>query len=170
MSHNVTPPPSAAFRLFHRQGDEYVIYSWENIDMILWLAAATGPGVRSLSQLSRTRIREGRKHSVIHTVLPTAGIPDEEGRKELNLRAERWTDSLGCIVAVIERSGFLGSAMRAFVSGVYALTAKETTRRVVGSVEEAALWLPEPHLRSTGVKVDPEKLRSALLGMRSMLP
>ena len=167
---NVTPPPGSLFHLFHRQGEEYVAYSWQNLDVILWLGSATGPGARSLNQLTRTRMREGRKYSAIHTVLAGAGLPDEEGRKELNLQAERSTKSLGCLVAVIERQGFAGSAIRAFVSGVFALTAQEAVRRVVASMEDAAAWLPEAHARTTGVRLDPTELRGVLLGIRALVP
>jgi hypothetical protein len=165
-----SPAPDRPFTVLSTYGDEYVAYAWKNVDVIVWSGSGSGPGVRSCKLLLQQRLHEVGKVSVVHVALPLAGMPDAEGRKEFNAMAERFSKMVGCIVSVIEREGFVGSALRGLTTSIYALTSRHTAHCVVRTVAEAAAWLPAPHLRGTGVELDPTELGSVFAAIRALHP
>jgi hypothetical protein len=162
--------PDRPFTLLSTYADEYVAYAWKNVDVIVWVGAGSGPGVRSCKLLLQERLGKTGKVSVVHIALPMTGMPDAEGRKEFNSMAERFSKSVGCIVSVMEREGFVGSALRGLTTSIYALTSRHTEHCVVRTVAEAAAWLPEPHFRGTGVELDPAELASVFAAIRALHP
>jgi hypothetical protein len=164
---NDSTASDGSFTLLATYADEYAAYAWKNVDVIVWVGSGSGPGVRSCKLLLQQRLTDIGKVSVVHVALPATGMPDAEGRKEFHLMAERFSKMVGCIVSVIERGGFVGSALRGLTTSIYALTSRHTTHCVVRTVAEAAAWLPEPHARATGVALDPAELGRVFAAIRA---
>ena len=65
-------------------------------------------------------------------------------------------NDLRCVAAVVEGTGFWGSAMRSMMGNAHLAAHSETSSvmRIHGSIDEVMSWLPAEHARRTGVVLD----------------
>lgn len=158
---------SPPFEELGRYASEYVAYGYKNIVVIIWTGAGTGPGVRAYQVLFQKQLAAHPSLSAVHVVVSTTQLPDAEGRKEFDLMAKRYSKRCASIVSVIEREGFVGSALRAFTAGLYAITSRDTVHHVVRTLDEAASWMWAPHTGASGVSVERAELAAVFAAIRA---
>lgn len=142
---------------------------WRNVSVTLWTAQATyatGERVLRVSRQLNRQLPEGRSQVLI--VKDGTLAPDQETSEMMAEIYDPRVSRIVCMVAVLEGSGFWASSirgrmthMRLAVGGVTALSAHENIEGVVS-------WLPAEHVKRTGVRLNPDELRSMLLGVRAL--
>jgi hypothetical protein len=161
------PPPT----LLYEVPGEFVHFAWNNVELIVWSGTASAAGVQRLSQASTQRARELKvKVSYVHVVAAGAGLPDADARGEFKQLRIRTTPWMACFVCVIESDGFWASAMRGLVTSLMTLQGERVTMKILGSLAEAAAWLPEPHARLSGIAIAQTQLMRVLEFARASRP
>ncbi|HET6338918.1 MAG TPA: hypothetical protein VFG30_37120 [Polyangiales bacterium] len=142
--------------------------AWRNINLLVWLQGAT---LDAVSRLDRTNLERTQAHpeklTTVHIVTAIAGPPDPDARDAFNTMHLQWGHTVGCAAVVIERSGFVGVAVRSVITGMVLLAPKHYRVKVFDSIEPAAPWLVEQHARSTSVQTTETELRSVLRAARA---
>lgn len=142
--------------------------AWRNINLLVWLHGAT---LDAVSRLDRTNPARTQAHpeklTTVHIVTESAGPPDPDARDAINAMHLHWGHTVGCGAVVIERSGFVGVAVRSVIAGMILLAPKHYRVKVFDSIEPAAPWLVEQHARTTSVQTTAAELLSVLRAART---
>jgi hypothetical protein len=129
---------------------------WNDILFARWEQAADFAAVSRLQAINRDfrRAHSGRRLSGIHIVLEGAGLPTPEGRAGLADMMKKHADQFGAIAVVVGGTGFFGSAIRSFLTGLRILAPRDFDFRLHGKSSEILDWFPAAHQRRTGERVD----------------
>jgi hypothetical protein len=131
-----------------------------NLMIAVWWWQATGSAVQRLFPIVEVLNQEyPQGYSHIHIVKDKAPIPTSEARAGfLRLMGH---PALGHVAVVIGGQGFWASAMRSAITGMQIISPRGFQLRLQGSIREVVAWLPEAHLKRTGVEIE----SAALLAM-----
>lgn len=146
----------------------YYYSSWQNLTIAVWVGQATGASVRALGEISREMIRRHPEgHSSVVFILDKIPAPTPEAREILD-KVFHSRNDLSCVSVVIEGSGFWASGMRSLMGNTHRASAGATSTalRLNTTIEEVVEWMPEAHLRRTGVEIDPVEFGKALRQVR----
>jgi hypothetical protein len=136
---------------------------WQNISIGVWVGQATLPAVRALLRMSErmeSSFPSGR--SSVLFVLDQVAAPTPEARAEL---AKVYASpGLACTAIVLEGSGFWASAIRSMSSNL--ARAGSVTLRVNTSIDEVVQWFPAEHRARTGVALQSNDMKRALMHAR----
>ena len=157
------------FKIIAERPGEMVTAAYKNVHIMVWYGNPTVESIDMLDTVTVDRVRECPSGiSAIHVVLPSTGLPSNAARDGLVQSGKRWSAHLACVAVVIERKGFWGSAMRGAVTGIQLLAPRTFVSQVHDSIEQAVEWPPPPHLKRTGVQLDPAELLSVIQRVREM--
>jgi hypothetical protein len=144
-----------------------------NLYVARWESSLALDGARQIRQVLARRYRELNKRvSSVHVVPLDAalGLPDKETRDELAQMMERCGQMVGCCVIVFEAEGLWASAARSVATGLLTLARRQPyPLTFVRSLDAAVQWLPEPHERFTGERLDPVALRAFFAAAEPLL-
>lgn len=155
-------PGSADLRLILDEPGEVVGYAWQNVVVFVWRGDATAGLMRKLGPLLESLTGEVGRLSIVSIVPAVAQLPDEGKRQAYKEFIDDYGSLLANVALVIERKGFLGSAVRGLLTGLLLMTRHEYTTHVMSTIAEVAAWLPSKHAATTGVRVDPVELTRVL--------
>ncbi|MET0342295.1 MAG: hypothetical protein ABW252_14925 [Polyangiales bacterium] len=169
MSYRSIAPRAASHAVVDRHADEYTVWGYQNVDMVLWTRAPTVTGIERFHALIPRRLSEAgaSRLSVVHVGLASARLPSLDARSAFTKVARKWRSAIGALAVVVEQEGWVGSTLRGLAAGIVVLSGQRLTMRIASHVGEAAAWLPEPHLRETGVALDPAELYDVLTEIRA---
>ena len=157
-------PLAPGLTLLDSEPGAFAIFAYSNFTIVVWPAAATVGAVTRLSRATdRVVAAYPHGYSNVH-LIPNrgSGIPVPEARAGLVRMAERLGSRLACVGVVLLGSGFWASALQSVITGMRLVSARTYAMHVDRSLEGLARWMPEEHLRRTGVPVDVAALRAAL--------
>jgi len=158
-------------KLVLRVGTELSMYTWRNLDIVIWEATPTLQGAREMSRILPELTRGGREsRSSVHVLTERGGFPSDEVRAEWEAFVKNTQRSRACIAVVLEMEGFRASAIKALATGLLVLSAQHRQSRVFSTLHEAARWLPAPHEERTGTRLDPGDLLRVLQELRARHP
>jgi hypothetical protein len=139
------------------------------VNITVWHASGDERAVRSIEDTLPARVaRFPEGVSGVHIITESAGLPTSGARDALVESARKWGKLTAGVAVVIERAGFWGSALRSAVTGIQMVSKAEFPIRVVGSLREAAQWLPDVHEQRTGVALPRTRFAEALQAARDM--
>lgn len=169
MPHGSVAPRAASHAIVDHHDDEYTVWGYQNVDTVIWRDTPTVAGIERFHALIPRRLKETGAHriSVVMLGVARARIPGLDVRSAWAEVGRRWRGHMGALSIVIEHEGFVGSAVRGLATGVVMLSGQRFTMRIASHVGEVAAWLPEPHLRETGVALDPAELYDVLTEIRT---
>ena len=152
-----------ALELLDSEPEVFAVYSWLNTTIVVWPRHATGPVVDRLAQVTRRKVREYKSgFSNFHLVKDGAGLPTPEAREGFVAMMHEHSGSLACVATVLLGTGFWVSALQSVTTGLRMLSPRSFDHRTTNSIESTIAWVPKVHLDRTGVKLDPEHLRTVL--------
>ena len=139
------------------------IGQWQNVMLVIWWSAAVPAAVERIEQeMIALAHRFPEKNSQIHLVKDRAGVPGPEARAGLIRLMTDYTTSLANCAVVIGGTGFWASTMRSAITSMRFLSTRAFEMRLHGSTAEILDWLPEAHLRQTGVEITRDDLSRIL--------
>jgi hypothetical protein len=106
--------------------------------------------------------RYPRGRSTIHLVTDTARIPTPEGREGLARLLALNGDRLAAIATVFLSHGFQASALRSVSTSIRIEAAKGVEMHHFDGVRGVADWLPAPHEKRTGTRLERDALARIL--------
>jgi hypothetical protein len=162
-----SPPDTGAARILLDEPGHLIVHAWKNILVFIWVGDAPAALMRKLGPIVEAHVREVGRVSVVSVVAKISELPDESRRQAYKEFVAAHGAMFAHQVIVIEREGFIGSAVRGFITGLVLLTRQSYTVHVTSSVEDAAAWLPVRHATVTGVAVDPVELTRVVARARS---
>ena len=163
------PPVAAELITLDAEPGEFWFGAWQNVKLAVWHARATGDAVKRLQRTTAEALAEHPEGiSTVHIVAETAGIPSAEARAAFSRILERYGQGIHCVGVVIELTGFWGSALRSAITSIRMLSPNKFVLRVHSAVEAVPAWLPAPHARATGVRMNAGQLLEVLREARDM--
>jgi hypothetical protein len=160
------PPPEDVV-LLRIEPRIYCYCAYRNVTIAVWVGQATVPALHEVSGISREMVRRyPNGHSSIVYIADKIPAPSPEASAAI-ARAFDTRNGLACVSVIIEGTGFFGSGMRGMLSNARRNSEESTALlKVNTSIAEVVEWLPEEHLRRTGVRLDPAALASAMRWLR----
>jgi hypothetical protein len=158
------PPLSPGVSLLDCEPGSFAVFAYSNFTIVVWPAPATVGAVTRLSRATdRVVSAYPGGYSNVHLIPDRGtGIPSPEARAGLVRMAERLAGKLACVGVVLLGSGFWASALQSVITGMRLVSARTYAMRIDRSVEGLARWMPDEHLRRTGVSVSAAEFRAAL--------
>jgi hypothetical protein len=154
----------APLKLLESEPGAFSMFLWRNVTILSWIAPATGEATRRVAERTiavASSFREG--FSNIHLLKEGIGLPTAEARHDFAEMMRRHSQELACVAVALLGSGFWASALQSAITGIQMLNPKRSTlMRIHDSIEAVADWLPEEHLKHTGVAIRSSELRSAM--------
>ena len=141
---------------------ELLVHGWKNVIIFVWLGDAPAELMRKLGPIFEAYAREVGSLSVVSVIRNVAELPDESRRQAYKEFLVAHGARFSHLVVVLERDGFVGSAIRGLMTGLLLVTRQQHAIHVVSSLEEVADWLPDKHAAATGVLLDPRELSKVL--------
>jgi hypothetical protein len=139
------------------------ICTWQNLVIIVWRAAGTGPAVEQLARItSQMRVTHPEKVSHIHIVKNRAGMPDSAARATLVKIMHDHAAGIANCAVVVGGIGFWASTMRSAITSMRLLAPRSFEMRLHAASTEILTWLPAAHEQRTGIPL-PHAVLSALL-------
>jgi hypothetical protein len=146
----------------------YCYCAYRNVTVAVWVGQATVPALHEVGAISREMVRRYPDgHSSIVYILDKIPAPSPEASAAVaHTFAAR--NGLACVSVILEGTGFFGSGMRSMLSNARRNAEAESTAllKLNTSVAEVLEWLPEEHLRRTGVQLDGRALADAMRWVR----
>jgi hypothetical protein len=141
----------------------FLFGSWKNVFVAVWESQATMRAIDHLF-IACHALGSGASQlrSEVHLIAEGARLPEPEVRDYYVELIKAREAQIACVAVVIGGTGFWASALRSFVTGLHWLSPRSFDFRLLGSVEQAADWLPAEHWKRTGVEVDPRRLQRVL--------
>lgn len=141
--------------------------AFRNFNLLTWHSHVKKEDVARIDATNPARTSaHPEKISTVHIIRESFVLPDQEVRDAFNTMHARWGHTVGCGAIVIEQQGFSGVALRTAVAGMSMLAPKHYRIRVFDAATSAAPWIAEQHVRSTGVKIDPDDMCDVLIHAR----
>jgi len=151
--------------LLHADG--LALYGFRNLQIASWTAQGT---IALVEQLAEHSTRFHQRHpegvSVVHLISKGPALPDAPTRERLKTLLEGNTKTLACVAIILDGRGFWASAVRSFLVGLRLVAPRTFVMQVFSTPEEVAAWLPEQHLRRTGVRIDASEVLQAIHALR----
>ncbi len=142
---------------------KFAFFGWQNVLVSVWLAAGTGAAVERLGNATRPYEKfHPRGVSNIHLVKGGAGMPTAEARAGFVGLMERYSAWFACIAVSLLGRGFWASALQGAVTGMRMLAPRSFEMRIHDDIEGVLEWLPDEHLRRTGVFLDKDELYAVM--------
>jgi hypothetical protein len=168
MSRASVPPVTLGapvqMKLLDCEPGSFSMFLWKNVTILSWIAPATGNFTARVAEATEqvaSACRDG--FSNVHMVKDGIGLPTAEARHNFAEMMNRHADELGCVGVALLGSGFWASALQGAITGIRLLNPKRSAvLRIHDSIEGLADWLPQEHLKYTGVAIHSLELRSAL--------
>lgn len=161
MVSTLTKLPAKPRKLASRDG-QYSCWLYRNVAINLWLAEPTLTGVAAITALTAERQSECPEGvASVHWLVPGVTLPSAKVRAALSDVLVRFPGHVTSVSVVFETEGFFASAMRSAVTGIGLLSPKSIPMRVFGSLHDFARWLPDIHVRATGVQLTSSELTDA---------
>ena len=170
MPHPLTNPPEGppAPVLAESEPGRFRLSTWYNVTFLLWSDIATARAVERVQRVTKRMIeRYPNGHSNISFVLNGVGPPADEARVLLARSFDSRVSTLKCLATITEGDGFWASTLRSSVTNMGISSGSQLQLRLHRSIEEAAQWLPAPHLEHTGVMLTQSELTAALHTFRA---
>ena len=153
---------TSAARILLEEPGHLVVHGWKNILIFVWTRDAPVELMRRLGPVLESFARDVGMLSIVSIVAQISVLPDESRRQAYKEFVGKHGARLGHQAIVIDREGFMGSAVRGFITGLLLVTRQHQMIHVTSTVAEAAAWLPAKHAAATGVVLDPEELTQVL--------
>jgi hypothetical protein len=149
----------------------FALYSWKNLQFMLWFSPATVESMEVYGRLDATaRERHPNGVSFVHFMVPGHfQLPSPEARAAFMEIAKRNIAWIAAIAVVIPGDGFWASAIRGMITALRVLGPRELQMRIHSSTDEIPDWLPAVHSERTGVPLAANELARALLQLRRTL-
>ncbi len=171
MDERPRPKSSQQLKTLDFDPGRFVFQSWQDVLICVWLQEASASDVRRLARLIGPMVRQYPAGiSSVQLVAQSAGRPGADARTVFIETMKKHADDLGCIAVVLGGSGFWASAMSSFITGMRVVAPWSFGFRVYRSIEEAAAWLPERHLKKTSVRLDAAQLAAAIRTAQNSAP
>lgn len=136
----------------------------QNIGIVVWHAAPTASIVDRLwEEAAEVRAKYPGGMSFVHVGSTEAVRMDSAARESFLRILKEFRSSMAATAIVARAEGFLASTVRSVVTGILVLSRVSHEIRFHENALEVLEWLPEKHSSATGVTVDLDRLRSALL-------
>jgi len=74
--------------------------------------------------------------------------------------------SLVCVATVFEGGGFWASALRSIATGMRMVAPRSFSWRINSDIDEIVDWIPDEHVKRTGVRLNRRQFVSALKNAR----
>jgi hypothetical protein len=130
----------------------FVFGTLKNVMVIVWHKQATAEALVRLSQVvAEVRAEYPQGRSSVHVVVQGAAPPTDEAQEAFVRLAS--DPHLVCLGVVFLGSGFWASALRANSTRMAVQSGGKAILRHHETIEELAEWVPEEHLKRTGVGV-----------------
>ncbi len=150
-------------RLLDSEAGHFSFFVWQNVTIVAWAAAATGPAVKRIEVASTPVMKEHPEGvSAIHLAKEGAGMPTAEAREGFLQSMKVHAKSLQCVSVVLLGGGFWASTLQSIVTGMRMLAPNSFAMRIDNGFDSCLHWLPPEHLRRTGVALRPNELRAAM--------
>jgi hypothetical protein len=153
-------------RILLEEPGHLIVRAWKNVLVFVWTGDAPVALMRKLGPLLAAHAREVGRVSIVSVVAKISELPDESRRHAYKEFYATHSADIGHQVIVIEREGFMGSAVRGLITGLLLVTRQHFMVHVTSTVEEVASWLPAKHAAATSVVLDPAELTKMLLAVR----
>ena len=141
---------------------------WRNIAIHLWTASPSIAMVTKLDELSPAFVSaHPRGHSSVHIIAQGTPLPQGDVRHALRSLTTKYAKNIACVCHIVEGAGFWASALQSFLTGFHFALREPFELHICATLETAARWLPEQHIRRTGVFVATHELEAALRTVRS---
>jgi hypothetical protein len=159
----MTPGRANELVLLDAEPGHFGVYSWANIMIARWLQGGTGP---TIERVARVRELMDGQHavgvSVVYLVAASAGLPTAEARAAVGQMLARYRERRASLALVFEGEGFWASAQRAAVTNVRMQVSDESAISIFSNLHELVAWLPQEHLKNTGISIPRDDLRTVL--------
>jgi hypothetical protein len=160
----VSVVPPGQLQLLDYEPGAFSMFCWKNITILTWVAPATGAATKRVAEATMQvagACREG--FSNIHLLRQGIGLPTAEARHDFAEMMNRHSQELACIAIALLGSGFWASALQGAITGIRMLNPKRSSvMRIHDSIDGVADWLPQEHLKYTGVAIQSGELHSAM--------
>jgi hypothetical protein len=148
-----------------------VSWLWvENVAICGWsqpASAAIIDGLQAASEPHRQRYPRGL--SFVHIGRVELTLMDADTRKAFVHVLRDLGASVAACAIVTHASGFRASAMRSVITGIVVLSRSPVEVRFHDHPEAVLEWLPEKHEQVTGVRIEADRLREAMLKLAGVL-
>lgn len=149
------------------ESNRFRSFIWENLTILVWIDQADLEAIKTILTLNQKVIRRyPQGHSTINFILDGLQPPTPEARDAVKYLYQKEKSGIACIVNVLEGTGFWASALRGSFTGIKLETQGSVALRIYNSIDEAIAWLPSEHEKRTGVRLDPQQLRTVLIAAR----
>lgn len=149
--------------VFDAQPDVFTFCTWGNVNIHVWWAPIDEAMVERLSSFStRTMRAHPGGMSFVHIVSMSVTLPDAPTRGALLALGKRFENDVGPTAVVVGGEGFVASALRGAITGLWLAVPKSMPMRLCANLEDVVAWLPAKHAESSGVALDPDELRRIL--------
>jgi hypothetical protein len=140
--------------------------AWRNVSIGVWVGEATLSAIDSLSSFGASMgTFHPHGYSSVVFILDRVPAPTRDAQKSLEKLFNART-SLACVAVVLEGTGFWASGIRGMITNAHRGATGTVKLNVTTSIEGVLSWLPPEHGAATGVALDVELLRRALLVAR----
>ena len=155
--------PPGELRLLDHEPGAFSMFVWKNITILTWLAPATGATTKRVAEETiRVASACPEGFSNIHLLQHGIGLPTAEARHDFAEMMNRHPE-LACVGVALLGSGFWASALQSAITGIRMLSPKRSSiMRIHDSMEGVAEWLPQEHLKLTGVQIGSAELQAAM--------
>ena len=133
--------------------------AWQNVGFFIWTARADDQTTEQFERAIATvsgRYPEGR--SIVSVIAENVPPPPDRLRTLCVNLLTKPAPGLSCMVVVVEGDGFMSSTMRSFHTGLRIQSTRSFEYGVLDKLDELKNWLPERHLKRTGVRLSPVRL------------
>jgi hypothetical protein len=160
-------PDTGTARILLDEPEQLIVHAWKNLLVCVWLGDGPAHVMRKFGSLVELQAREVGPLSVVTFVLNVAVMPDEGRRQAYKDLAVAVGANIAHAAIVLELDGFVGSAVRALITGILLMTRHQHTVHVMSRVEDVPGWLVAKHTAATGVALDPAELTQLLARVRT---
>jgi hypothetical protein len=150
------PSSSLGFELeiLDEKPGAFAFATWLNVALFVWTARAddeaAGRFERAIVKVSRLYPNGRSIVSIIGENLP---LPSDRMRSACIDLLTKPSPGLACIAVVVQGDGFSASTLRSFHTGLRFESARSFEYGVFDQIDEVKTWLPERHLKKTGVQL-----------------
>ncbi len=146
----------------------FILASWKNITVCIWMTQATVPLCDKLDELSAPFVKAHPEGiSSIHVIGNGAPLPGAAARHRLEEITARYAPHLACVGTVLEGAGFWTSAFLSFLTSVHRLSAHPFKSYTSTSIRAIATRVPSYHAKRTRTNIAEKDLEQVLRLLRT---
>jgi len=146
------------------QAGHYAVAAWNDVGMVYWLHAATGPAAGHVHQLLAPVVETNPSGvSFIHVVKNGAGLPDARARQALTTMMTQFAGATVLVGVVLMGAGFWASAIQSALTGMRLMAPpRKWGMRFASRPADLSNWVSETHLKRTGNALVPAAIERAI--------